>query len=112
MKRYDVSLPISFWPRFLVSRTHRIVLLLLSCFCCQLSADGPMPVQDGYIATNDASRLYYQKVGDGPVLIVPGRLFLFDSFKQLANSYTLISYDMRNRGRSDAIPDGSKLTIT
>ena len=119
MKGYDVSLPISLWPRFLASRTGPIVLLLLSRLCCQaeaqttsgMPASGPMSVEDGYIATYDGSRLYYQKVGDGPVLIVPGRLFLFDSFKQLANSYTLISYDMRNRGRSDSISDGSKLTI-
>lgn len=114
-----MSLPISLWPRFLASRTGPIVLLLLSRLCCQaeaqttsgMPASGPMSVEDGYIATYDGSRLYYQKVGDGPVLIVPGRLFLFDSFKQLANSYTLISYDMRNRGRSDSISDGSKLTI-
>ena len=66
-------------------------------------------VEQGYIATDDGTRLFYQKVGNGPQkVIIPGRLFLFDDFKQLAGGRTLIFYDMRGRGRSDAIADEQK----
>jgi len=68
-------------------------------------------LEQGYIPTHDGSKLYYEKIGTGPILIAPGRLFLFDSFRQLGDQYTVISYDMRNRGKSEHIEDGSKLTI-
>jgi len=66
-------------------------------------------VEQGYVATDDGTRLFYQKAGNGrQVIIVPGRLFLFDDFKQLARGRTLIFYDMRGRGRSDMIADDQK----
>src|SRR5215813_5415972 len=68
-------------------------------------------LEQGYIPTHDGSKLYYEKIGTGPILIVPGRLFLFDSFRQLGDQYTVISYDMRNRGKSEHIEDVKKLTI-
>jgi proline iminopeptidase len=89
------------------------MLLSLLAFGTRLSLaeSSPQRVEQGYVATHDGSRLFYQKLGKGPVLIVPGRLFLFENFRQLADTHTLISYDMRNRGRSDPISDGQKLTI-
>jgi proline iminopeptidase len=68
-------------------------------------------IEEGYITTDDGVRLFYQKVGAGRVIIIPGRLFAFDVLRQLADRHTVISYDMRNRGRSDAVADGSKITI-
>ena len=48
----------------------------------------------------------------GPqTVILPGRLFIFNDFQRLAKGRTLIFYDMRNRGRSDAVTDTSKITI-
>jgi pimeloyl-ACP methyl ester carboxylesterase len=68
--------------------------------------------EEGYVQTQDGQRLYYRKMGrGGRVLIIPLRLFLFDSFRQLADSFTLISYDPRNRGFSSPVRDASKLTI-
>ena len=68
--------------------------------------------EDGYVTVDDGIRLFYQKAGHGvPALIIPGRFFIFDYLKELADNYTLISYDMRNRGRSDRVSDGSKITI-
>jgi pimeloyl-ACP methyl ester carboxylesterase/ketosteroid isomerase-like protein len=59
-------------------------------------------VEEGVIDGADGVRLHYSKSGSGrTVLIVPGEMFLFDDFKQLANQATVIAYDMRNRGRSD-----------
>ncbi len=68
--------------------------------------------EEGYVATDDGTRLFYQKVGRGKhTLLIPARLFVFENFKQLADEYTVISWDMRGRGRSDAISDGQKLSI-
>jgi proline iminopeptidase len=69
-------------------------------------------VEEGYVKTDDGIRLFYQRAGSGSrTIIIPGRLFLFDDLKQLADRYTVISYDMRNRGRSDAVSDGSRITV-
>ena len=68
--------------------------------------------EEGYVPVADGLRLYYRKVGRGKqVVLVPLRLFLFDDFKQLADQYTIISFDTRNRGLSSAVQDNSKLTI-
>jgi pimeloyl-ACP methyl ester carboxylesterase len=69
-------------------------------------------VEEGYVTAEDGVRLFYQKAGRGSkVIVVPGRLFTFDDFKQLADGFTLIAYDMRGRGRSDNVTDGERLTI-
>jgi pimeloyl-ACP methyl ester carboxylesterase len=66
----------------------------------------------GYVAGPDGVRLYYERIGTGgPTLIVPGRLFLARELAPLARRHTLILYDMRNRGRSSRVEDGSLLTI-
>ncbi|HKZ81680.1 MAG TPA: alpha/beta hydrolase [Pyrinomonadaceae bacterium] len=73
---------------------------------------GARRVEQGYVMTDDGVRLFYQKAGRGVrTVIIPGRLFVFDDLKPLADQYTIISYDMRNRGRSDTVSDGSKITI-
>jgi proline iminopeptidase len=57
-------------------------------------------------------RLYFQTAGSGArTLILPARLFVFEDFRALGDAFTLIGYDMRNRGRSDFVPDGSRLTL-
>lgn len=71
-----------------------------------------LAAEEGYLTTPDGVKLYYQKVGSGErVVILPGRLFVFDDFRRLGERHTVISYDMRNRGRSDFVVDGSKITI-
>jgi proline iminopeptidase len=70
----------------------------------------PAPDSEGYVTTPDGVRLYYRKVGDAPkVVILPGRLFAFADFETLGRDYTLISYDMRNRGRSELVADDAKI---
>ena len=67
----------------------------------------------GFLTSKDGVHLYYAKVGSGTktVIIVPGRLFAFRDFHGLAKGRTLIFYDMRNRGRSDAVLDPSKIGL-
>src|SRR5687768_8338103 len=70
------------------------------------------PIDQGYIRATDGVRLFYRKVGSGaPAVIVPGDLFLFNDFQRLANGRTIVFYDMRNRGRSDAVSDSTAITI-
>lgn len=88
-----------------------ISLGLFAVLVC-LPAGVTAQVEQGHVTTEDGVRLYFQKTGRGSkTIIAPGRLFLFDDFKRLAERFTVISYDMRNRGRSDSVADGAKLTI-
>ena len=71
-----------------------------------------LKVEEGFVTSEDGVRLFYQKAGRGSkAIVVPGRLFAFDDFKQLADNFTLIAYDMRGRGRSDNVADGERLAI-
>src|SRR5262245_22328128 len=64
-----------------------------------------------YVRMTDGLRLFYDKAGDGPrVLVVLNGYYLLDDFKYLANDRTVVFLDLRNRGRSDYLTDGSKLT--
>ncbi len=70
-----------------------------------------MHSSEGYLTTEDGVRLFYHKLGDGPrALIIPNGIYLYNDFKYLADSRTLIFYDVRNRGRSDSVTEASKLT--
>jgi proline iminopeptidase len=69
-----------------------------------------MPPPDGYVITDDGVRLFFQTLGNGPpALVVPNGICLLDDFKPLADQRTLVFYDLRNRGRSDAVGDRSRL---
>jgi proline iminopeptidase len=65
----------------------------------------------GYITMEDGVRLYFEKLGSEPnaIVILNGFIYL-DDFKYLAAGRTLISVDLRNRGRSDFVSDASKLS--
>jgi proline iminopeptidase len=76
------------------------------------SRTGHAAASEGYVTVEPGVRLYYQKTGSGPrTVIVPARLFLVNVVKRLGPGVTVIAYDMRNRGRSDAVADGSRITI-
>jgi len=67
---------------------------------------------EGWVTTSDGVQLYYVKAGRGEqTVILPARLFTFDDFRWLAERYTLIAYDMRNRGKSSRVEDLSKISI-
>jgi pimeloyl-ACP methyl ester carboxylesterase/ketosteroid isomerase-like protein len=57
-------------------------------------------VEEGDLTTADGVRLHYRKTGRGPVVIAPFDLLLHEPLKQFADVATVITYDMRNRGRS------------
>ena len=63
----------------------------------------PPPFEEGFITTADGVKLHYRKIGHGrPTVIVPLEYHLWDEMSKLANQdrATVISYDVRGRGRS------------
>jgi pimeloyl-ACP methyl ester carboxylesterase len=65
---------------------------------------------NGYITMDDDVRLFYQKLGSGPeVVVILNGFSLLDDFKYLESGRTIIALDLRHRGRSDFISDSSKL---
>jgi len=69
-------------------------------------------VEEGFVSADDGLKLYYRKFGSGPVtIIVPLDYFLHDHFRQFANLATVVTYDLRNRGRSQRAKDESTWTI-
>lgn len=60
----------------------------------------------------DGLRLSATIIGPGtPSLVVPARFIVQTDYRPLARGRTVLFYDMRNRGRSDPVPDSSRLTI-
>lgn len=71
-----------------------------------------VPIEEGFVTTEDGVKLHYRKTGSSPVtVIVPLEFVMFDDFKQLADMVTVIAYDLRNRGKSDAVKNSETLTI-
>ena len=68
-----------------------------------------MARSEGFLLTDDGLHLYYQRVGSGePTLVVPNGLVYVSDFEPLTKHRTVIYYDVRNRGRSDAVTDPTK----
>ena len=60
-------------------------------------------LEEGFVPTPDGVKLYYRKLGSGPVtLIVPLDFVFHDVLKQFSDVATVITYDGRSRGRSSA----------
>lgn len=88
---------------------YLIAATLLIAGCASVSEE----IEAGRLQTAPGVTLYYEKLGDGPdFVIVPGRLFVADSFRSLTSpERTVILYDMRNRGASERVDDGALLNI-
>ena len=70
------------------------------------------PVEEGDVTADDGAKLHYKKAGNGPItLIVPLGFIVYDDFKQLADIATVITYDMRGRGRSSPLKSLDSVTI-
>lgn len=77
---------------------------------------GPGPTtataEEGDITTPDGVKLHYRKIGRGPLIVIaPFDLLLYDSVKQFSDIATVITYDMRNRGRSSRAADMKTWTM-
>lgn len=75
-------------------------------------ASDAAPFEQGFVTADDGTKLHYRKIGDGPItVIVPFGAVLFDFFKQYGDIATVITYDMRNRGRSEEAKDPATWTL-
>ena len=62
------------------------------------------------ITLDDGVRLHCQQLGSGyRIVLIPNGFHLLQELKFLAASATLVFYDVRNRGRSDAVTEPAKL---
>jgi proline iminopeptidase len=93
---------------------RRMLLICGSFFALLLMhqpAFQPNPSEE-FVVTPDGVRLYFRKIGTGKqIVLIPGDLFLYPAFAGLSPERTLIFYDMRDRGRSDAVNDPRRITI-
>jgi proline iminopeptidase len=65
--------------------------------------------REGFVTARDGVRLFFQQVGNGPeVVLIPNGIYLADDFARFAAGRTLVFYDLRNRGRSEAVQDLSE----
>lgn len=68
-------------------------------------------LNEGYIPVAAGLRLFYRQIGDGPqVVVLPSGSWLVDDMEPLVTpERTLIFYDTRGRGASDAVTDASQV---
>jgi len=69
-----------------------------------------MAANEGFVTTDDGVRLFVQQMGSGGrTVVILNSTYMYEEFKYLAEDRAVIFYDLRNRGRSDSVNDGSKL---
>jgi proline iminopeptidase len=92
--------------------------LVALCSLAGCAARPTAPVAEGYLVTPDSARLYYRVQGRGrdTVLVLHGgpgigSSYLVSGWSGLEPGRTLIYYDQRGRGRSDAVQDTLRLTL-
>ena len=80
-----------------------LILFGLTVSLAQLASGAPTVRIEGYVSTDDGTKLYYVEKGSGlDVLVAPVALYLEPHLlEDLAKSRRVIFYDPRNRGRSD-----------
>ncbi len=82
--------------------------LVLLVGSCASTAD-----EEGFVPTHDGYQMYYHKVGSGPeAVLIPISVFTFDGLRALARpNRTLVFYDPRNRGRSQAVSNLTTISV-
>ena len=68
---------------------------------------------EGWLPAEEGLRLHYQLCGSGSqAVVVPLAVYLAGPLGPLADGQRLIFYDLRGRGRSDAVRDPARIGIT
>jgi pimeloyl-ACP methyl ester carboxylesterase len=69
-------------------------------------------VAEGLVRAADGTRLYWQDLGgDGPTVLVPGPGFAEDELGFLTNTCRVVVFHIRNRGRSDPVPEAGQVGL-
>lgn len=71
-----------------------------------------MKTHEGFITLPDGVRLFYRmhEHPGGEALVLPNGFYLEKELLRLRNGRSLVIYDLRNRGYSDAVSDEAKLS--
>ena len=68
-----------------------------------------MTMSEGFVTTDDGLRLFYRRVGEGPLTLMLNGVPFVDDFAPLAEGRSIVFFDNRCRGRSDAARDMSQI---
>jgi proline iminopeptidase len=68
-----------------------------------------MTMNEGYVPTDDGLRLFYRQVGEGHLTLFLNSVPTVDDFAPLADRRSIVFFDNRNRGQSDAVRDRSQI---
>lgn len=75
-------------------------------------AGDEVKVEEGFVKADDGVKLHYRKAGRGPqTVIIPLDSVMFDDFKSLADIATVITYDLRGRGKSEKLKTLDNVSI-
>ena len=89
-----------------------VLITLLSASVAACRRQTPITVTEGYVPIESGLRLYYRAIGTSPeTVIVPGASWWPRDIDRLAVDRTVVLYDTRGRGRSDAVPDSVPVGI-
>ncbi|HJO02998.1 MAG TPA: alpha/beta hydrolase [Acidobacteriota bacterium] len=67
-------------------------------------------LKQGMVPTPDGTQLCAYRIGTGPqAVIIPNAIYLLEHFAYLGRDLTVVSYDLRNRGRSTPVHDRALL---
>lgn len=97
-----------------------VVVMLLTAVACEspkttsTTEEGPeqLRFEESYVTTPDGVRLYVRVAGIGPdTVIVPAAAWLARDLGPLVPGRTLIFFDPRGRGASDAVLDTARLGL-
>ena len=85
-------------------RIGAMFLFGLAVGLSQVASGAPNVRTEGFVTTDDGTKLFYVEKGSGPdVLVAPIALYLEPHLlENLSNIRRVIFYDPRNRGRSDS----------
>lgn len=76
-----------------------------------LAEDLP-PYEEGFVTTADGAKLWFRKIGAGPVrIIAPFDVGLHDALRQFSDIATIVTYDLRNRGKSSKLASLDSVSI-
>lgn len=97
-----------------------LTLILLGCRSSTGSAPVPaLAAREGYVTASDGVRLYYRALGEAPSTVIvlhggPGldHTYMLPTIDQLARTHTVVFYDQRGGGRSDAVTDVTRLAYS
>ncbi|UCD23129.1 MAG: alpha/beta hydrolase [Gemmatimonadota bacterium] len=96
----------------LSSRNQLTLLLAVAAFVVVTCTSDQNHPASGFIEVDDSLHLYYTTAGSGAdTVVIPAAMYLAEDLGILAPGRTLIFYDMRGRGRSSRVLDGSKLGL-